>query len=82
MPISKYSSNRLPSASVIQSASSGDTEAMYLILQHYDSYIVRLCTRSFTDYTGKKYYCLDEEMRNRLQIRLITRTLKFNMEYN
>ena len=82
MPSPKYPSNRLLTASIIRSASSGDTEAMYIILQHNDSYIVRLCTRPFTDYTGNTYYCVDEEMRNRLQIRLITRTLKFRLDYN
>ena len=70
----------LPPVSAIIAASSGDTEAIYTILQHYDSYIVRLSTRPLIDSAGNTYYCVDEEMRNRLQIRLITRTLSFQIE--
>ena len=71
----------LPPISAILAASSGDTEAIYAILQHYDSYIVRLCTRQLIDSVGNTYYCVDEEMRNRLQIRLITRTLSFQLNH-
>ena len=71
----------LPPVSAIIAASSGDTEAIYSILQHYDSYIVRLSTRPLIDSAGNTYYCVDEEMRNRLQIRLITRTLSFRVDY-
>ena len=62
---------------VISAAASGDTNAMYAILKHYEGYIARLCTRTLKDDVGNTYSYVDEEMRNRLQVRLITRTLAF-----
>ena len=64
---------------VIASASKGDTEAMSVILKHYDGYIAKLCTKTMLDQYGNKSTYIDEEMRNRLKIRLITRTLSFRV---
>lgn len=64
---------------VISAAANGDTEAMCAILKHYDGYIAKLCTRTLKDDAGNSYPYVDEEMRNRLQVRLITRTLAFRI---
>ena len=60
---------------VISAAANGDTNAMCAILKHYEGYIAKLCTRTLKDDAGNTYSYVDEEMRNRLQGRLITRTL-------
>ena len=65
---------------VISAAANGDTEAMCVILKHYDKYIAKLCTRTLKDDAGNSYSYVDEEMRNRLQVRLITRTLNFRIK--
>ena len=57
----------------------GDTTAMCAILKHYEGYIAKLCTRTLKDDAGNTYSYVDEEMRNRLQVRLITRTLAFHV---
>lgn len=64
---------------VIAAAASGNINALYQILHHYDGYIAKLSTRIVKGADGKVHCYVDEEMRNRLQIRLITRTLKFRV---
>lgn len=44
-----------------------------------EGYIARLCTRTLKDDAGNAYSYVDEEMKNRLQVRLITRTLAFHV---
>ena len=48
-------------------------------LKHYEGYIAKLCTRTLKDDAVNTYSYVDEEMRNRLQVRLITRTLAFHV---
>ena len=74
----RKSENLLPFP-VISAAANGDTNAMCAILKHYGGYIAKLCTRTLKDDAGNTYYYVDEEMRNRLQVRLITRTLAFHV---
>lgn len=62
---------------VISAAASGDTEAISIVLKHYDGYIVKLSTRLIKDEFGIVHTFLDEELYNRLKIRLIMRTLAF-----
>ena len=75
---SRKSENLLPFP-VISAAANGDTTAMCAILKHYEGYIAKLCTRTLKDDAGNTYSYVDEEMRNRLQVRLITRTLAFHV---
>ena len=64
---------------VIAAAVQGDTNALCKVVEHYDGYIAKLCTRNLRDEYGNIYPCVDEELRNRLKIRLIARTLMFNV---
>ena len=73
----KRTNNNLLPFHVIAAASGGDADAMCTVLKHYDGYIAKLCTRTMRDNDGNTYAYIDEEMRNRLKIRLITRTLSF-----
>ena len=45
----------------------------------YSHIIAKLCTRTMKDDAGNTHFYVDEEMRNRLQVRLITRTLAFRV---
>ena len=63
---------------VIAAATQGDTDALCKVLEHYDGYIAKLSTRIARDEYGNSFLFVDEEMRNRLKVRLIARTLAFN----
>ena len=57
--------------SVIDAACAGDSEAMGLVLLHYDGYINKLCTRTLYDDCGQLHVCVDEYMKHRLENKLI-----------
>lgn len=61
----------------IRAASSGDTEAIHTVLQHYDGYIAHLSLRPVHDPSGRTRLRVDEVMRRRLEIKLITGILRF-----
>lgn len=61
---------RLP-LSVIHAAQAGDSEAVESVLRYNESYINKLCTRTFYDENGHPHTCLDEYMKRRLEIKLI-----------
>ena len=56
---------------VILAAVSGDTDAIAAVLTHYQNYIRALATRPLKDEYGNEYLCVDEEMRLRLETKLI-----------
>ena len=56
---------------VILAAVSGDTDAIAAVLAHYQNYIRALATRPLKDENGNEYLCVDEDMRLRLEIKLI-----------
>ena len=64
---------------VIAAATQGDTDALCKVLEHYDGYIANLSMRIVRDEHGNSFLYVDEEMRNRLKVRLIARTLAFNI---
>ena len=71
---------KLLSFHIIQAASKGDAALMDAVLKHYKKYIMSLCTRRLFDEFRQPYYCVDETLRQRLETRLIERTLKFTPE--
>jgi len=56
---------------LICKAVDGCPEALDTILQHYDTYINALATYESFDENGKMYKTLDEDMKARLQCKLI-----------
>ena len=56
---------------VILAATTGDPEAMRIVILHYASYIAYLSTRKVHDKYGNTYYGIDEDMRERLQAKLM-----------
>jgi hypothetical protein len=56
---------------LICKAVDGDSEALKDILQYYDTYINSLATYESFDENGKIYRTLDEDMKARLQCKLI-----------
>ncbi|MGI5899714.1 MAG: helix-turn-helix domain-containing protein [Christensenellales bacterium] len=62
--------NALP-LPVIQAAMEGDGEALASVLNHYKGYIRYLAMRPLKDEYGNEYLCVDEDMRLRLEAKLI-----------
>ena len=58
--------------SVFAEARAGDPLAMERILRYYDGYMNKLCTRTLYDENGYPHVCLDEAMKRRLEIKLIS----------
>ena len=45
---------------VIDAACAGNAEAVERVLQHYDGYINKLCTRTLYDGSGQPHICIDD----------------------
>jgi len=78
MTDNKQKNNLLP-FEVISEATKGNVDALCTVLRHYDGYICKLCTRRVKEPSGKTSIYVDEEMSNRLKVRLIMRTLAFQI---
>jgi UTP-glucose-1-phosphate uridylyltransferase len=63
---------------IITKATKNDAEALMHVVNHYDRYINRLCLREVEGTRGNTYPIIDEEMKQRLQIRLVTAIQKFD----
>ncbi len=75
----KIKNNHLLSYPVIVLASSGDVDAINTVLKHYEGYIGALSTRQLYDESGNPHLCVDEVLRRRLETKLITKILTFNV---
>jgi hypothetical protein len=64
---------------VVVAAASGDVNAMNKVLKHYEGYIVALSTRTFYDESGNPHCCVDENLRRRLETKLIAKILDFKL---
>lgn len=71
--------SRLLPMPVIEAAISGDVEAINTVLKHYAGYIARLSMRELYDEYGNPHLCVDEELRRRLETKLITKLLTFQV---
>lgn len=65
---------------VILAATRGDPGAMSIVVQHYASYIAYLSTRKVRDEYGNTYYGIDEDMRERLQSKLMRVVLNYKLD--
>ena len=66
--------------SVFAEARAGDPLAMERILQYYDGYMNKLCTRTLYELDGTPHVRVDEYMKHRLQNKLI-RALSHGLLY-
>lgn len=71
--------SKLLSYEIIVSAAFGDVEAINTVLKHYEGYIAALATRKLYDEFGNPHICVDENIRRRLQTKLIAAILKFEL---
>lgn len=64
---------------VIEAVVQGDPEAMWIVLHHYESYIISLSIRRFRDNRGNIYYGVDRDIYDRLRTKLMQAVLKFKI---
>ena len=62
--------------SIIEKAINEDIEAIDYILAHYRNYIIRLSTRVARDENHNEYMYVDDDMRSRLENKLIYSIIK------
>ncbi len=77
--LTKSASSLLPYIT-IEAATSGDVDAINAVLKHYERYIAALATRTLYDENGIPHLCVDEEMKRRLETKLITKILNFDVQ--
>ena len=65
---------------VILAATKGDPDAMKIVMQHYQSYIAHLSMKKIRDESGNTYYGVDEDLRERLQAKLMRAVLSFKTD--
>lgn len=68
------------SYSVIVAATDGDTEAINQIVKHYRGYISKKSLRPMKDEYGNQHLVVDEALRSRMETRLITKILSFEIK--
>ncbi|MFD1414979.1 helix-turn-helix domain-containing protein [Oceanobacillus jeddahense] len=66
--------------SLIVQATDGDTEAINYVVKHYRGYITKRSLRPMKDEYGNQYMVVDEVLRGRIQTRLITKILSFEIK--
>ena len=71
--------NNLVPYSIIILAAGGDDEAINAVLRHYRRYINVLSTRKVFDIYGTPRSFVDERLRCRLEIKLISAIFTFNI---
>lgn len=64
---------------IIKAATEGDIDAINTILKYYEGYITSLSVRELIDEYGQSHYCVDETLRRRLETKLITKILDFEI---
>ena len=69
----------LPSFQMIRAASNGDIEAINAVLKHYEGYIAALSMRTGYDAQGIPRTQVDEDLRQRLETKLIVAILRFEL---
>ncbi len=62
----------------IERATKGEYVAIEKIMQHYSGYIARLSMRPFYDEWGMVHYFVDEELKGRLETKLLEKILEFD----
>lgn len=65
---------------IIKLAVNGDTEAMNYILKYFDAYMTSLSRKTVFDARGNDYTYVDQDIKRRLEIKLVISVLKFKIK--
>ena len=66
--------------SLIVKATDGDTESINQIVKHYRGYLTKRSLRRMTDEFGNSHMIVDETLRGRMETKLITKILGFEIK--
>ena len=77
--MSKKNRTLLP-FSIITKAASGNEEALNTVVEHYEKYILKLCTTECFDKNGMECIYIDEDLRRRLERKLVIATMNFKVQ--
>ena len=77
MKVKKH--REMPEFETIQAAIEGDAEAINQILSYFQPFINSECKRKYEDEFGRIHYVTDEYMKRRLETKLITKILDFEI---
>ena len=69
-----------PEFETIEAAIDGDTNSINQIVSFFQPFIESECKRKFTDEFGRNYYRVDEYMKRRMETKLITKILDFEIQ--
>jgi len=64
---------------VIVAAVSGNVDAINMVVKHFEGFIARLSTRTMYDEAGNPHLYIDEELRHRLETKLIAKIPTFRV---
>lgn len=64
---------------VIRLAAGGNIDAINAVLKYYEGYIAVLATKRLYDENGNLHLFVDEELKRRLETKLITKILTFKV---
>lgn len=64
---------------VIIAATKGDADAMKIVMRNYASYINYLSVQKLRDENGNTYWGVNEDLRDRLQSKLMQAVLSFKI---
>lgn len=76
----KQTYSRLLPYSVIEAAAAGNAEAINIVLTHYRGYIAKLSLVGGKDADGNTRVYADDELRRRLETKLIHAILTFRVD--
>ncbi len=76
MPRHRKKPRTLLDYDTIAAASTGDPDAMAEVLRHFDGFISKLATRTFRDANNVSFSGVDQEMKERMQLKLIASIIK------
>jgi hypothetical protein len=65
---------------VILAAIGGDEKAMRAVVKHYESYIAALSMKRLFDEDGRQYLFEDDELRQELELKLLTKIAMFKVQ--
>ena len=65
---------------VILAATKGNPDAIRIVLQHFSGYIAHLSMQVIRSERRNTYYGIDEDLRERLQSKLMRAVLKFDLQ--
>ena len=77
----KFSEEMLLSYEDICAATQGNSDALATVLKHFEHYISAKATRTFCDVYGQSYFNVDQELKQRIESKLIIQVVqKFKPE--